>query len=321
MELAGIHHVSALTANVDKNYDFFTRILGMRLVKKTVNQDSPSSYHLFYADAVGTPGTDMTYFDIPNAGVTYPGVSSISNTGFRVMSEEALEFWRKRFESFGVQHEGVQERFGRKTLRFIDEEGSRLMLVVDDGSGVAYGVPWEKEDIPKEYTIVGLGPVTLTVRKSESTAKVLVDILNFKEVGSYASLAEGMPGIRVFSTGEGGPAAEVHVETRTDLPVERPGRGSVHHVAFRVKTMEEYAEWEERLRSHGFTTSGLVDRYYFKSIYFREPNGILYELATDEPGFTSDEPLDKLGETLALPPFLEPRRTEIEASLRPINTD
>jgi len=321
MELAGIHHVSALTANVDKNHDFFTRVLGMRLVKKTVNQDSPSSYHLFYADAVGTPGTDMTYFDIPNAGVTYPGVSSISNTGFRVMSEEALEFWRKRFESLGVQHEGVQERFGRKSLRFIDEEGSRLMLVVDDGSGVAYGTPWEKEDIPKEYAIVGLGPVTLTVRKSESTAKVLVDILNFKEVGSYASLVDGMPEIRVFSTGEGGPAAEVHVETRTDLPVERPGRGSVHHVAFRVKTMEEYAEWEERLRSHGFTTSGLVDRYYFKSIYFREPNGILYELATDEPGFTSDEPLDKLGETLALPPFLEPRRTEIEASLRPINTD
>lgn len=321
MELAGIHHVSALTANAEKNHDFFTRILGMRLVKKTVNQDSTSSYHLFYADAVGTPGTDMTYFDIPNAGKTYPGVSSISNTAFRVMSDEALEFWKKRFDLFGVQYEAIAERFGRKTLRFLDEEGSRLMLVVDDGSGVPYGIPWEKEDIPKEYTIVGLGPVTLTVRTAESTAKVLVDILNFKEAGSYPSLVDGMPEIRVFSTGEGGPAGEVHVETRTDLPIERPGRGSVHHVAFRVKTMEEYAEWENHLRSHGFTTSGLVDRYYFKSIYFREPNGILYELATDEPGFTSDESLDKLGETLALPPFLEPRRTAIEASLRPINTN
>ena len=123
MELAGIHHVSALTANAEKNHDFFTRILGMRLVKKTVNQDSPSSYHLFYADAVGTPGTDMTYFDIPNAGVTYPGVSSISNTGLRVMSEKALEFWQTRFESFGVHNAVIKERFGRKTLRYLDGKG------------------------------------------------------------------------------------------------------------------------------------------------------------------------------------------------------
>ena len=321
MQLAGIHHVSALTADAEKNYRFFTYILGMRLVKKTVNQDSTSSYHLFYADAVGTPGTDMTYFDIRNAGRTQPGVSSISNTAFRVMSEESLVFWKKRFESLGVEHEEVTERFGRNTLRFIDEEGSRLMLVVDDGKGVPYGIPWEKDDIPKEFSIVGLGPVTLTVRSSESTAKVLTQVLNFTEAGSYPSLVEGMPEIRVFTTGEGGPAGEVHVETRTDLPVERPGRGSVHHVAFRVKEMDDYAKWEEHLRKSGFMTSGLVDRYYFKSIYFREPNGILYELATDEPGFTSDESLDKLGETLALPPFLEPQREEIEASLRPINTN
>ncbi|QUW23750.1 ring-cleaving dioxygenase [Sporosarcina sp. Marseille-Q4063] len=321
MKLAGIHHVSAITADAEKNHDFFTRILGMRLVKKTVNQDSTSSYHLFYADAEGTPGTDMTYFDIPNAGRTYPGVSSISNTGFRVMSDEALDFWKKRFETLQIEHDEIRERFGRKTLSFIDDEGSRLMLVVDNGDGVPYGIPWVKEDIPEPFSIVGLGPVTLTVRKPESTAGVLIDVLNFTEIGSYPSIVEGMPEIRVFSTGEGGPASEVHLETRTDLPVERPGRGSVHHVAFRVKTMEEYQEWENHLRKNGFMTSGLVDRYYFKSIYFREPNGILYELATDEPGFTSDEPIDKLGETLALPPFLEPRRAEIEASLRPINTN
>jgi glyoxalase family protein len=321
MNLAGIHHVSAITADAEKNHDFFTRILGMRLVKKTVNQDSTSSYHLFYADAKGTPGTDMTYFDIPNAGRTYPGVSSISNTGFRVMSDDALDFWKKRFEAYQIEHDEIRERFGRKTLSFIDHEGSRLMLVVDNGDGVPYGIPWVKEDIPEPFSIVGLGPVTLTVRKPESTAGVLVDVLNFAEIGSYPSTVVGMPNIRVFSTGEGGPASEIHLETRTDLPAERPGRGSVHHVAFRVKTMEEYTEWENHLRKNGFMTSGLVDRYYFKSIYFREPNGILYELATDEPGFTSDEPIDKLGETLALPPFLEPRRAEIEASLRPINTN
>ncbi|AOV09053.1 ring-cleaving dioxygenase [Sporosarcina ureilytica] len=321
MKLAGIHHVSAITADIEKNHDFFTRVLGMRLVKKTVNQDSTSSYHLFYADAKGTPGTDMTYFDIPMAGRTYPGVSSISNTAFRVMSDDALNFWKKRFEQLGIMHEEIIERFGRKTMKFQDDEGSRLMLVVDDGKGVPYGVPWEKEDIPIDYAIVGLGPVTLTVRKPESTAKVLVDVLHFDEVGSYPSTIEGMPEIRVFSTGEGGPAAEVHVETRTDLPFERPGRGSVHHVAFRVKTMEEYKKWEEHLRNKGFKTSGLIDRYYFKAIYFREPNGILYELSTDEPGFTNDEPLDKLGESLALPPFLEPKRNSIEASLRPIHTN
>ena len=140
-----------------------------------------------------------------------------------------------------------------------------------------------------------------------------------KKLDPIRSTVEGMPDIRVFSTGEGGPAAEVHLETRTDLPVERPGRGSVHHVAFRVKTYEEYARWNDYLRSKGFVTSGEVDRYYFKAIYFREPNGILFELSTDEPGFASDEPLESLGENLALPPFLEPRRKEIEASLRPIN--
>jgi len=318
MELAGIHHVSAITASAEKNYDFFTRILGMRLVKKSVNQDSTSSYHLFYADAEGTPGTDMTYFDIPHAAKTRPGVSSISNTAFRVKSEDALTYWKDRFNNHDVYVEEVVERFGRKTMYFEDFEGSRLMLVVDDGKGVPYGMAWKKSEVPEEYAIVGLGHVTLTVRKAEQTQLVLTQVLGFKKVGTYPSLVEGMPEITVFSTGKGGPASEVHVEERNDLPMERPGRGSVHHVAFRVNTFEEYDKWEELLRARGFSTSGKVDRYYFKSIYFREPNGILYELATDEPGFATDESMDALGETLALPPFLEPRRAQIEASLRPL---
>lgn len=319
MKLSGIHHVSAITADVDKNHDFFTRILGMRLVKKSVNQDSTSSYHLFYADAIGTPGTDMTYFDIPNAGRTYPGVSSISNTGFRVKSEEALQFWIKRLDQYEVSHDQIIDRFGRKTLYFEDFEGSRLMLVVDDGKGIPYGDAWEKDEISAENAIVGLGPVKLTVRNAASTERVLSDVLNFTFAGTYPSERGGMPEIIVYTTGEGGPAGEVHIETRPDLPIERPGRGSVHHVAFRVPTMEDYPKWEELLRAEGFVTSGLVDRYYFKSIYFREPNGILYELATDEPGFDSDEPMDTLGEKLALPPFLEPQREQIEANLRPLS--
>ncbi|MET1014280.1 MAG: ring-cleaving dioxygenase [Paenisporosarcina sp.] len=318
MKLAGIHHVSALTANAEKNFDFFTRILGMRLVKKSVNQDNPSSYHLFYADAVGTPGTDMTYFDIQNAAKTKPGVSSISNTAFRVKSEEALDYWEQRFTEHQVPFEAITNRFDRKTMYFEDFEGSRLMLVVDNGLGVPYGIPWTGAGVPEEFALVGLGHVTLTVRRADQTQLVLTEILGFKMIGSYPSTIAGMPDITVFSVGEGGPASEVHIEERSDLARERPGRGSVHHVAFRVKTLEEYEQWDEFLRSKGFMTSGKVDRYYFKSIYFREPNGILYELATDEPGFATDESLDSLGETLALPPFLEPQRKVIEAKLRPL---
>lgn len=319
MKLAGIHHVSAITGDADKNHDFYTRILGMRLVKKSVNQDNPSSYHLFYADAVGTPGTDMTYFDIPNAGRTYPGVSSISNTSFRIKNEQALHFWKSRFEKFNVPHDSIIERFGRKTLYFEDFEGARLMLVVDNGAGIPYGEVWVREEISADNAIVGLGPVKLTVRKLAPTEKVLTEILGFELAGSYPSEVLDMPDIQVYTTGKGGPGGEVHIETRTDLPMERPGRGSVHHVAFRIPSMEDYPKWEERLRENGFTTSGLVDRYYFKAIYFREPNGILFELSTDEPGFDTDEQMDSLGERLALPPFLEMRRVEIEAKLRPLS--
>ncbi|QOV09548.1 ring-cleaving dioxygenase [Viridibacillus arvi] len=318
LHLAGIHHVSAITASAEKNHHFFTKILGMRLVKKTVNQDDTSSYHLFYADAVGTPGSDMTYFDIPVAGRTYPGVSSINNTSFRIKSKEALQYWLSRFKELDVEHDEVMERFGRQTLTFRDFEGSRLMLVVDNGEGVPYGKAWTETDIPAEYAIVGLGPVTLTVHIATPTETVLSKVLGFEKVGTYPSAIPNMPDIIVYTTGQGGAGAEVHIEERPDLPRERPGRGSVHHVAFRVNTFEEYDLWEEKLKEHGFHTSGEVDRFYFRSIYFREPNGILFELATDEPGFTSDEPLESLGEQLALPPFLESQREKIEAKLRPL---
>lgn len=321
MKLEGIHHVSAITANAVANHDFFTRILGLRLVKKTVNQDNPSSYHLFYADAVGTPGTDMTYFDIPMAGRTYPGVSSVSNTAFRVKSREALDYWLDRFNKFKVPHEEIEQGFNRSTLTFQDFEGSRLMLVVDDGSGIEYGIPWTKGGVPEDFAIVGLGPVRLTVRKSNKTAAILTTVMGFEQIGEYPSTVEGQKDILVFSTGDGGPAGEIHLEERSDLPPERPGRGSVHHVAFRIKTDEEYNKWNEHLRSNGLMTSGEIDRYYFKAIYFREPNGILFELSTDGPGFATDEPIDRLGNGLALPPFLETKRSQIEASLQPLDTE
>lgn len=214
------------------------------------------------------------------------------------------------------------ERAGRATLAFQDPEGQRLILVSDENNkGVAAGVPWEKSAVPQEHGVTGLGPVKLTVRIAEPTAIVLTELLGFRKVGKYPSPYEGQPDIVVFETGEGGSGAEVHLEERSDLPPERLGRGGVHHVAFRVEDEDELREWIKRIRAARFPNSGFVDRFYFRSLYFREPNGILFELATDGPGFDTDEHIDHLGESLALPPFLEPEREEIEARLKPLDTN
>ncbi|WP_053217929.1 ring-cleaving dioxygenase [Virgibacillus senegalensis] len=319
MELKGLHHVSAITANAKNNYDFYTKVLGMRLVKKSVNQDDTSMYHLFYADEAGNPGTDLTFFEIPRAGHTYPGNNSISLTSLRVKNDEALAFWKDRFDEYQVVHEEIIEQFGRKVLYFRDPEDQRLALISDDiNQGVAGGTPWEKSPVPQEQGIIGLGPSKLTVPQADRTVQVLTEILGFRKVGNYTS--KGGIAIQVFATGEGGTGAEIHVEEQEGLPKERPGRGSIHHVAFRVEDEEELAQWAEKIKQARFPNSGLVDRYYFKSLYFREPNGVLFELATDGPGFATDEDIEHLGETVALPPFLEDRRAEIEARLEPLDT-
>ncbi|MFD2044309.1 ring-cleaving dioxygenase [Ornithinibacillus salinisoli] len=321
MEIKGIHHVSAITANAKENYHFYTEVLGMRLVKKTVNQDDTSVYHLFYADEVGNPGTDLTFFEIPNAGTTYPGISSISGTSLRVPNDAALSYWQERFDNNGVEHHGISTQGDRKVIHFRDPEKQRLTLISDENNqGVPSGKPWAKSRASIEHGITGLGPSKLTVQNPDPTVKVLTDLLTFTQTGSYPSSIEGQEDILVFSTGEGGNGAEIHLEVRNDLPRERPGRGSVHHVAFRVENKEELAEWRDRLRQARIPNSGLVDRFYFQSLYFREPNGILFELATDGPGFATDEDVEHLGESLALPPFFEEQRTEIEAKLKPLDT-
>ncbi|MDL4840162.1 ring-cleaving dioxygenase [Aquibacillus rhizosphaerae] len=321
MELKGIHHVSSITATAKNNHYFYTEILGMRLVKKSVNQDDTSMYHLFYADEVGNPGTDLTFFEIVRAGHTYEGNNSISLTSLRVANDEALTYWIKRFNEYEVSHENISEQFGRKVLFFKDPEGQRLVLVSDQhNQGVEAGTPWDRSPVPQEKGITGLGPVKLTVPDPEPTVKVLTSIMGFNHVGSYASSLDGQPDIEVYETGKGGTGAEVHIEHRTDLPKERPGRGSVHHVAFRVANNDELAAWKDKIQAARMPNSGLVDRYYFKSLYFREPNGILFELATDGPGFATDEDVEHLGESVALPPFLEDQRHEIEARLVPLNT-
>ncbi len=319
MELLGIHHVSILTGMAERNYQFYTQILGMRLIKKTVNQDDTTSYHLFYGDAEGNPGTDLTFFDIPHLGTGVPGVSSISSTSLRVKTTAALHFWKQRFEAKNVDHDEIVERAGRRTLAFRDQEGTRLILVAEDGEvGVAGGVPWPQKEIPSDYAIVGLGAVTLTVNDPTLTIRVLTEVMGFRKVGSYPSLAGDFAPIEVYATGEGGIGAEIHIEARPDLDRERLGRGGVHHVAFRVPNSDEYEKWVERLNAYHLPNSGKVDRHYFQALYFREPNHILFELSTDTPGFATDESVETLGETLALPPFLEPKRAAIEARLRPL---
>lgn len=316
--LKGQHHVSAITADARKNYEFYTKILGLRLVKKTVNQDDISVYHLFYADERGNPGTDLTFFEIPRAGHTYYGTNSISSTSLRVPKDESLVYWKSRFEELGVEHEEISHETGRATLSFTDFEGQRLVLVSDEGNkGVSGGRPWEKSPVPFEHAIIGLGPVLLTVAKKELTAQVLTEVLGYHETGTFTAYGNE---VSVYETGEGGTGAEVHLLERADLPRERPGRGSVHHVAFRVENEEELNKWVQFIKEKRILSSGFVERYYFKSLYFREPNGILFELATDGPGFEGDESFEHLGEKLALPPYFEDQREVIEAKLKPLDT-
>jgi glyoxalase family protein len=314
MQLTGIHHLTAISAKPRDNVAFYTGTLGMRLVKKTVNQDDVSAYHLFYADGKANPGTDLTFFDFP-AAPERRGSNSISRTSLRVAGEKSLGFWRDRLKKAGGHTGEVTEVDGRLTLPFEDREGQRLVLVDDGGAGPAS--PWEKSPVPPEHQMRGLGPIVLNVRDLARTANVLIEVMNMRWVRDYAA-PDAPAQIHVFAMGEGGPAAELHVIEQGDLAVARQGAGGVHHVAFRTPDEQQYHAWTQRLAELRVPNSGEIDRFYFRSLYFREPNGILFEIATDGPGFATDEPLDKLGEKLALPPFLEPRRAQIEAGLKPI---
>jgi glyoxalase family protein len=312
MQLTGIHHLTAISAKPRENLAFYTGLLGMRLVKKTVNQDDVSAYHLFYADGKANPGTDLTFFDFP-AAPERRGTNSISRTGLRVAGEKALGYWRDRLKQAGGVTGDIVEVDGRLTLPFEDGEGQRLVLVDDGGAGSAS--PWERSAVPAEHQVRGLGPIVLTVRSLARTASVLTEVMNMRRVRDYA--AHGAH-IDVFAMGEGGPAAELHVLEDKESPMAGQGAGAVHHVAFRTPDDAQYHAWTQRLSELGIRHSGEIDRFYFRSLYFREPNGILFEIATDGPGFAADEPMESLGEKLALPPFLEPRRAEIEKGLKPI---
>ncbi|WP_377290477.1 ring-cleaving dioxygenase [Rhizobium sp. SG2393] len=314
LQLTGIHHLTAVTGNAPGNLDFYTNVLGLRLVKKTVNQDDTTAYHLFYADGLASPGSDITFFDWPVAPEKR-GTHSIVRTGLRVAGAEALAYWKARFAELGIKAGEIAEIDGRASLDFEDREGQRLRLV-DDG-GKTPGHPWEKSPVPAEFQIKGLGPIVMSVPDITNTEIVLTQLMNMEKVRAYAS-PDGVGEVHVFSMGEGGPAAELHVAVQPSLAPARQGAGSVHHVAFRVPDNAALTQWANRLNGMRVPSSGEVERYYFRSLYFREPNGVLFEIATDTPGFDVDEPMETLGESLSLPPFLEPKRAQIEARLKPL---
>lgn len=309
-KIPGHHHISMITKDASKNNHFYRKVLGLRRVKVTVNQDEPSMYHLFYGDKTGSPGTELSFFEIPAVGKTHRGTNAITKIGLLVPSEESLYYWKSRFEKFAVNHEEITTYANYPALPFEDSEGLRMVLLVSNGEKVKHWETWEKSEVPVEHQIQGMGPVEITVKRLDKLAKTLTDLFGYTEISRNENEA-------IFQSIKGEVFGEIVVKY-LDGPSERPGRGSIHHLAIRVKDDEELNYWADEVKRRGFHSSGIVDRFYFKSLYFRESNGILFEIATDEPGFTIDGDIDTLGEKLDLPPFLEDRRAEIEENLKPI---
>lgn len=310
--IPGHHHISMLTKNAPLNHEFYHKKLGLRRVKKTVNQDNPSMYHLFYGDLTGSAGTELSFFEMPAAGRTVRGTNAITQIGLLVPSSDSLKYWKKRFEQYEVTHSDITEYAGREALPFEDPEGLRLILINHDGADVpAEWAAWEDSTVEQEHRILGMGTVEMTVRHLDKMAATLTEVLGYTEVSRSETEA-------VYQSVKGQVLGEIIVKQQ-DGPSERPGRGSVHHLAIRVNNEEELAYWNEALTERGFQSTGIIDRFYFKSLYFRESNGILFEIATDGPGFIADSSVEELGKRLDLPPFLEDRRAEIEAGLTPLD--
>jgi glyoxalase family protein len=297
MQLEGIHHITCITGDAPRNVDFYTRVLGLRLVKKTVNQDDPTVYHLFYADEAGNPGADLTFFEYPGARRGSPGAGMVHRITWRVSSEDALDFWERRLATEDAE---VERLAGR--LRFADPEGLGLELaVVTSGDEPLIA---DDPEIPAELALQGFDGVRAYARSPERSRELLEDTLGF------APLANGW---EVRGAERGG------LYAYDEAPEQRGfgGAGTVHHVAF-ASTMDDHAAWRARIDGAGMHPTPIIDRFWFHSIYFREPSGVLFEIATIGPGFTTDEPLEHLGETLVLPPAFEHLRSRIEPALTPL---
>jgi glyoxalase family protein len=308
--MTGIHHVTAISGKAARNLDFYTHVLGLRFVKKTVNFDDPATYHLYYGDSEGHPGTILTFFPWEHAAPGRAGVWLTQETAFRVPAS-SIGYWTHRFVERGVVHQALEKRFGEPVLPFKDPDGLILALV---GAATPETEPaWHTSDIPTEHAIRGFHGVTLLLEDASPTASVLTDVLGFNEAGDDGPLIR----FRASETIGG----YVDIREAKGFLAGRLGRGSVHHIAFRAADDARQAEMAHKLVvNHGLRPTQQIDRQYFRSVYFHEPGGILFEIATDQPGFAVDEALDSLGRDLKLPAFLEPRRKEIEAVLPPLDT-
>lgn len=298
MRLDGIHHISCITGDARANLDFYSRVMGLRLVARTVNQDDPYVYHLFYADHEGSPGAELTFFEYPGAIPGRAGAGMIHRIAFRVPSADAIDFWDARLSVEGV----ATSRTGDGGLDFRDPEGLGLGLVIDrSGDPPLRG---RHPEIPAEFELLGFDHVAAYAGRAAHSARVLEEVMGAVGDGNRWTLQ--------------GRSRKGYI--RLDEPPEAPGRpsaGTVHHVAWATE-LEEHDRWLDRLAGHGVESTPVIDRHYFRSIYFREPSGVLYELASKGPGFTVDDPLERLGSRLILPPKFEPRRAEIEARLTPL---
>ncbi|MGE6617448.1 ring-cleaving dioxygenase [Bacillus mycoides] len=309
--IPGHHHISMVTKNAKTNNNFYRDVLGLRRVKKTVNQDNPFMYHLFYGDLTGSAGTELSFFEMPNVGRTIRGTNAITQIGLLVPSIESLTFWKRRFESLQVAHGEITTYAGRDALNFEDPDGLRLVLLNNKDEEVPeYWTAWDESSVEQNHRILGMGTVEMTVRSLNKLSKTLTGLFSYKEVSR--SDDEG-----IYQSIDGQSFGEILVKQQ-DGESERPGKGSIHHIAIRVKNDEELSYWNEAVKDKGFQSTGIIDRFYFKSLYFRESNGILFEIATDGPGFTVDSTVEELGKELDLPPFLEERRKEIEEKLIPL---
>lgn len=302
--------MTALASEPSENARFYTDVLGLRLIKQTVKFDDLTTYHLYYGDEQGTPGTVMTVFPYPDGTDGYPGTGEASATAFSVPTG-ALEYWGDRFGRFGVETAGPENRFGRSVLPFRDPDGQRLELVPTDGVGNVD--PWSGSDVPTEHAIRGLHGVTLRVEETAPTAELL-EFIGYERTGREADRTRYRAGTA------GDHAAVIDLVERGGGHRAGLGVGSVHHIAFRVGDETAQTRWREALRERGRNVTEVKDRQYFRSIYFREPGGVLFELATDSPGFDRDETVTTLGSGLKLPPWMEEERGRIESNLPALGT-
>ncbi|MER7012185.1 ring-cleaving dioxygenase [Saccharopolyspora sp. NPDC000359] len=301
----GLHHVTAIGGNPQRNADFYLRTLGLRLVKTTVNFDDPGTYHLYYGDAEGRPGTLMTFFPWDGVPDGRRGTGQATRTAFSVPAN-SIGWWQQHLAAAGVETSRTTTSDEEDELSFQDPDGLGLALVAHPQGDPR--APWETPLVPGEHAIRGLHSVTMTVAQEDATAATLVDDLGLR--------FRHQDGNRLrFAAGDGGPGALVDVQVSPDAPPGLVAGGTVHHIAWRVPDDATQLAWREELVGKGYDVTSILDRQYFCSIYFREPGGVLQEIATDEPGFGVDEPLLELGRSLKLPPWLEPEREEIEESL------